>query len=102
MWISCGNLHITVSPSELLVVRAHPPKFDLKKAMVGELPKTTKEKITLIAKGGLYSEKTSQLLNGTFDAEDYLEVLPNYPDVQQYIDGLYEVTLLLFCDRSFR
>lgn len=62
-----------------------------------EPPNTTEGRITLIAQGAPNTEgapnpeRISQLLNATFDAEDYLTVLCGYPNPQQYIDGLYQV-----------
>ena len=56
-------------------------------------PSTTEERITYIAqgKGAQDPDSTSQLLEVTFDAPDYLPTLCSYPEPQQYIDGLYEV-----------
>jgi len=62
-----------------------------------EIPDTTEEAITLIAKGTLDPKRAPQLLNKTFDAPDYLAVLRNYPEAQQYMDGLYKVYFFCFC-----
>lgn len=58
-----------------------------------ELPNSTEEKITFIARGrGVRDpERISQVLTAIFDAPDYFPVLLGYPNVQQYIDGLFEV-----------
>jgi len=56
-------------------------------------PKTTEQRIDLISRGILDSEKASQLLNETFDAPDYFHVLRGCSgaEAQRYINGLYEV-----------
>ena len=72
-----------------------------------ELPNTTEEKIALIAhealesEGVLNFERVSQLLSATFAARDYLDVLGNYPNPQEYIDGLYKVNHPYFVTCSF-
>lgn len=64
---------------------------------MGELPKTTEEKIAFIAQGfqnseeALDPERISLLLNATFDSHDYPTALHACPNAQQYIDGLFEV-----------
>ena len=57
------------------------------------LPNTTEERIAFVAQGNGRQDpdRTSQLLKDIFDAPDYLPALCNYPEPQQYIDGLYEV-----------
>ena len=63
-----------------------------------ETPDTTEATITLIAKGTLDPERAPQLLDKVFDAPDYLTVLRNYPEAQQYMDGLYKVYCFYFCE----
>jgi len=53
--------------------------------------------MTLIAQGTLDPERASQLLGEIFDAQDYLTVLREYPEAQQYIDGLYKVYSYCSC-----
>jgi len=57
----------------------------------------TKERFDLIAQGTLDPESASQLLGEIFDAQDYLTVLCDYPEAQQYIDGLDKVYSYCFC-----
>ena len=62
---------------------------------------TTEKRIALIAQGSLDSERASQLLDEIFDAQDYLTVLREYSEAQQYIDGLYKVYCSCFCKSPF-
>jgi hypothetical protein len=65
------------------------PTPGLQKGIWGR-PDTTKERIALIAQDGPYFE-LPQFLTGLFSASDFLTVLRDYPEAQQFIDGLYKV-----------
>jgi len=69
---------------------------------MGETWGSTEQRIALIARGSLDSGKASQLLNETFDAPDYLDVLSCYSEAQWYINGLYEVYCSYLCEYPFR
>ena len=75
--------------------------------MDSQLPKTTQAKFALIAQEALNSgealssERISRLLNATFDAKDYMDVLRKYPHPQQYVNGLYKVNYPYFVKFPF-
>jgi len=60
-------------------------------------PNTTKERFDLVARGTLDPERASQLLDEICDAQDYLTVLSEYSEAQQYIDSLDKVYSYCFC-----
>ena len=59
-------------------------------------PNTTKERFDLVARGTLDPERASQLLGEICDAQDYLAVLSEYSEAQQYIDALDKVYSYFF------
>ena len=64
-------------------------------------PDSTEKWITLIAQGKLDLDRAPQLLDGIFDAQDYLTILRGYSKAQQYIDGLYKVYCSSLCEQPF-
>ena len=66
-----------------------------------ELPDTTEARMALVAQGSLDPVRASQVLVKIFDAHDYLTLLYDHPQAQQYVDGLYKVYCSYFCKYSF-
>ena len=113
MYSKSRSLHLTVGKpllsslgkNKLQEFKNNPP-HDLG-CEVELLPNTTQGKIALIAQGTPNSweapnfERISQLLNATFDANDYMDVLRKYPDPQQYVDDLYKVNYPYFVKFPF-
>ena len=62
-----------------------------------EIPDTTEERIALIAQGTLDPERASRLLDKIVHQPDYLPILRDYSEAQQYIDGLHKVYCSCFC-----
>jgi len=58
----------------------------------------TEKRIALIAQGTLDPERALQLLDEIFDSLDYLTVLCDYSEAQQYIDGLHKVHCSCFAN----
>jgi len=71
--------------------------WDSTSNMTQETPNTTKKRFDLVAQGMLDPERASQLLDEICSSPDYFTVLCDYPEAQQYIDGLQKVYCSCFC-----